>query len=624
MIAFTKTSWLPLKLRHFGVCALASAWVLNGCGKDTKQSVTVLDTAPVNFVDVTKRAQISFQHNSGRFGLKFFPEQLGAGVACFDFDSDGWPDLYFANGRDWTDAELAAYRSGVGKAHASYVGSVMAKRPKPRQTPGMLYRNNHDGTFKDVTSGSGLDKAQIYGMGVAAGDYDNDGRPDLYLTGYNGNLLFHNEGEGKFRDVTNVAGVRDAGLNTLSTSAMWLDYNRDGKLDLFVCHYPQWNPAIDFYEGTDTLKAASSPERYQPDSCRLFRNKGDGTFEDVSIKAGIRAASGASGAAALSSKALGVALCDFDNDLWPDIAVANDRMPNFLFRNNGNGTFKEVANRVGMAVTELGQARSGMGIDAADFDHSNRESFLIGNFAGEMPGLYRNLGNSSFSDIVPGSAIASKTASSLTFGVLFTDVNNDGWPDIFLANGHINDLIETARRDVTYAQQPLLFLNEGAKGKGNFRDISAESGDAFSESIVARALANFDFDLDGDDDIVMTELDGPPILLRNDGHTQNHAIRVTLRGTKSNRDAIGAVVWAETRVANKTDSVRRRVHSGSSYLAQSELPLTLGLGMHNKAKLIVRWPSGALEQLGSVNSGQSLFVTEGQGIVRRQMLRNLN
>jgi len=354
----------------------------------------------------------------------------------------------------------------------------------------------------------------------------------------------------------------------------------------------------------------------------LFRNLGGGKFQDVSIKAGIQPAPGSSKAriTELGGKALGVALCDFDNDLWPDIAVANDRERNFLFRNNRNGTFSNVAGKAGIAVSYTGTARSGMGIDVADIDHSNRESLMIGNFSGEMLGLYQNQGKGFFADIAQNSDIARETKPFLTFGCLFTDADNDGWPDIFLANGHVNDLIEMSRRDRTYAQRPLLFRNESATTPGAFREIGPQSGIALIKPIVARGLASADFDLDGDDDLVITTVDGSPSVLRNDSNAstvanaRNHSLRVALRGTKSNRDAIGATVWAEA----GQDTVRRRVHSGSSYLSQSELPLTIGLGRETSADLIVRWPSDKLMKLGRVEADQSLLIDEDKGIIRRQ------
>jgi hypothetical protein len=621
-----------LRASSLGGGALAAA-VLSGCGRptanppgagnsalsaaDSTVPATSTTESAVTFVDVTRESNIRFAQNTGGFGLKWLPEQLGSGVACFDFDSDGYPDLYFPNGRDWTDAEIADYRSGTGKPHARYINATMPRRPNPRRTLGALYRNNRDGTFADVTKGSGLE-VEMYGIGVAAGDYDNDGQADLYVTGYNGNRLFRNLGGGKFRDVTQTTGVRDAGVDTLSTSAMWVDYDRDGKLDLFVCHYALWSPATDAYDGNATLKASSSPERYPAGLCRLFRNNGAGKFQDVSVKAGIRPDPTASRVEALElgSKALGIALCDFDNDLWPDLAVANDREPNFLFRNNHDGTFSNVADKAGIAVNTSGQARSGMGIDVADFDHSNREGLVIGNFTGEMLGLYQNQGNGLLVDIASASGIAAASEPFLTFGVVFTDVDNDGWPDIFLANGHVNDLIETARSDRTYAQRPLLFRNQGTAAKGTFREIGMQSGAPLSKPLVGRGLASADFDLDGDDDLVLTAIDSSPVLLRNDGGNKNHSLRITLRGTKSNRDANGAVVWAEA----GGEGVRRRVHSGSSYISQSELPLTLGLGKETRANLTVRWPSGKLAQLGPVQADQSLLIDETKGIVRRQPL----
>ncbi len=607
----------------------------------TNQALATLEPAAapsgagIVFSDATSAAGIHFSHNNGATGLKLMPETNGAGVAFIDYDGDGWQDIFFVNGRDWTDAEVEAYGQGTGRGRPY----LFAKKRPRRHTTGALYHNNRDGTFTDVTKGSGLD-IEMYGQGVAVGDYDNDGKPDIYVTAYPHNYLFRNVSTSsapRFQDVTETAGVRDGGW---STSAMWLDYDRDGLLDLFVCHYVRWSPATDKSNFTKSgAKVYGSPEVYGGQLDSLYRNLGHGRFADVSVKAGIRGSGAQRKAMEQSSKGLGVALCDYDNDLWPDIVVTNDREPNFLFHNNTNGTFSEVAGRAGIARNAAGWARAGMGIDAADIDQSNRESIAISNFSGEMLGLYQNMGNGLFQDIAGYSDVAQVSAPFLSFGCVYVDVDNDGWLDVAVANGHVNDLIEEFRHDRAYQQRMLLFHNMGAWQRNNrhsaqvnplnsvsasapppvaFQEIGTQLGEALQKPIVGRGLACADFDLDGDPDLLVTVKGGPARLLRNDGGNRNNALRVTLQGTKSNRSAIGAVVWAEV----GADSIRRRVHSGSSYLSQSELPLTFGLGQHTQVQaLTVRWPSGKLARFKQIAANQMVTINEDKGIVGRQLLK---
>jgi len=529
------------------------------------------------FSDVTTSAGIRFRHNSGAFGKKYLPETMGSGVAFFDADGDGFPDLFFVNAKSWPGQKSAASRQA-------------------------LYHNNHDGTFTDVTAQSGLG-VEMYGLGVAAGDFDNDGRPDLFVTGLNGNRLFHNAGGGRFVDVTARAGVASPGF---STSAAWLDYDRDGRLDLFVANYVDWSIETDLVCTLDgKTKSYCTPESYKGHSPALFRNRGDGTFEDVTRAAGLYDP---------TSKALGVALIDYDRDGWIDLVVANDTQPNRLYRNRRNGTFADVGTMAGIAFNEAGVARAGMGIDAADYDGSGRASIVIGNFANEMMALYAADPNGLFIDEAPKSAVGRNSLLTLTFGCFFFDYDLDGWLDIFAADGHVADDIERVQKRVTYAQPPHLFRNQG---RGRFEEVTAAAGAAFSQPMVARGAAYADIDLDGDLDLVVTTNNGPARLFRNDG-VSNHALRVSLKGRESNRDAIGARVVVT--LADGT-SQWRMVKSGSSYLSQSELPLTFGLGAAAAVRAIeVTWPNGRAETLPGVAGDQRITVEEGQGIVERSPL----
>jgi hypothetical protein len=514
--------------------------------------------------DVTPAAGIDFHHNSGAFGAKYLPETLGPGCAFLDYDGDGWLDILLANGCDWP-------------GH------------KRQRTTLKLYRNNRDGTFTDVTAASGLG-VEMYAMGFAIADYNNDGLPDIYVTAVGQNRLFRNTGKGHFVDVTTQAGLGPrAGF---STSAMWFDYDRDGLLDLFVCNYVQWSEQHDVFCSLDgKAKSYCTPEAYRGSTCWLFRNRGDGSFEDVTAKSGMFDT---------SSKSLGVALIDFDRDGWPDLVVANDTQPNKLYRNLRNGKFEEVGVKSGLAFSEDGRARAGMGIDAADFENSGVMGLAITNFDNEMAGLYRS-GGSAFADVAVPSGVGQASRNSLGFGCAFFDADLDGRLDLAMANGHID---ATVRSITGYAQPPHLFLNEG---KGRFRDVAREVGSGFAEPKVARGLAYGDFDNDGDLDLLITTNQGPALLYRNDVTNGNRSLRLRLIGTKSNRDAIGAVV----RVFTPDGAQMRMVKTGSSYLSQSELPVTFGLGHRDTVdRVVVEWPSGRTDEFKTARPG-SWSLTEG-------------
>jgi hypothetical protein len=527
----------------------------------------------VIFTDVTAKAGIHFVHNAGRTGKKYLPETLGAGCAFFDADGDGWQDILLINGKDFT--------------------------PKGRRSLPALYRNNHDGTFTDITAGSGLD-VEMYGMGVAIGDYDNDGRDDVYITALGGDHLFHNEGHGKFQDVTKDSGIKN---DSLGTSAAWLDYDRDGKLDLFVANYVQWSPKNDLWCSLDgATKSYCTPESYKGTPSRLYHNLGGGRFEEVAQRAGVGDP---------TSKSLGVTVLDYNGDGWPDIFVANDTQPNKLYRNLGNGTFKEEGMSAGVAYGEDGVARGAMGADAGDYDRSGRPHLLVGNFSNQMLGLYHNEGTGLFVDEAPLSTVGRASLLSLSFGVFFFDYDLDGHPDVFAANGHIEDQIGRVQPRVSYREAPLLFRN---LGNHKFDNVSAQMGADFVRPMVARGAAYADFDQDGDLDILVSTNNGPAYLFRNDGGNRNHWLSVRLSGTRSNRDGIGAVV----RIHSASGEQWNMVRSGSSYCSQSELALTFGLGADTAVSSVdVEWPSGPRQHFGNMPANQRIVIDEDKGIMPR-------
>jgi len=529
---------------------------------------------PVVFTDVTASSGLTFVHNNGGFGKKYLPETIGSGALFLDVDGDGWQDILLVNAKNWPG------------------------HPGPRSTSA-LYRNTHNGTFTDITRGSGLD-VDLYGIGAAAADFDNDGKIDVYVTAVGGNRLFRNLGGGKFADVTKQAGVGDGGF---STSALWFDYDADGKLDLFVTHYVEWSEAKDLFCSLDgKSKSYCTPESYKGHGPSLYHNRGNGTFEDVTKKAGIFDA---------SSKGLGVAMLDFDGDGRIDVFVANDTEPNRLYRNKGNGTFEDQAVVAGVAFSETGVARAGMGVDAVDYDGSGRPSLIVGNFANEMMALYHNEGKGLFIDDAPKSTVGRVSLLSLTFGCFFFDYDLDGLPDIFAANGHVNDDIANVQPRVTYPQRPHLFHNVGKK---QFEEASAQAGPALQRALVARGAAYGDYDGDGDLDVLINVNNGPARLYRNDGGNRNHMLRVQTVGTASNRDGIGARVEVTVRGGAKLWQI---VKTGSSFASQSELPLTFGLGAAEGVDSVrVTWPNGKVDATKAIAANQFITIQEGAGVVR--------
>jgi enediyne biosynthesis protein E4 len=542
------------------------------------------------FTNVTSASGIQFQHNNGAYGGRLLPETLGSGCAFLDYDADGWLDILLVNGMDWPPG---ATRSSGPPVTSQSSGPRQARR---RSTLG-LFRNNRNGTFTDVTRSAGLD-VEIYGMGAAVGDFDNDGYPDLFITCVGQNRLFRNTGKGTFLDVTRSSGL--GGRAALSTSALWFDFDRDGRLDLFVCNYVKWAPEHDVFCSLDgKQKSYCTPEAYRGDSCWLFRNRGNGTFEDVTATSGIFDT---------SSKSLGVAMLDGDRDGWPDLFVANDTQPNKLYRNLRNGRFKEVALGAGLALSPEGKARAGMGVDVGDFDGSGRPGLAITNFDNEMIGLYRALAPDAYEDVATRAGIGPPSRNTLGFGCAFVDVDLDGTLDLVVANGHIDETVRNIRGNTGYAQPPHLFLNQG---NGTFRDVAAAAGADFAQPRVGRGLAYGDFDRDGDVDLLITTNNGPAALFRNDQLAGNRSIRFRLIGTKSNRDAIGASV----RVFYDGSSQSRLVKSGSSYLSQSELPVTFGTGRRDRVdRVVVDWPSGRTEEFKSLATGRGYDIVEGKGL----------
>ena len=533
-------------------------------------------SGPIQFTDVTAQAGIRFKYKSGAFGKKFLPETMGSGVCVIDYDNDGWPDIFFVNSTDWPGHTTA-------KSYSS------------------LYHNNHDGTFTDVTRQAGL-AIEMYGLGCTVGDYDNDGYDDLYVTAVGSSHLFRNLHNGKFADVTGKAGVASPGF---ATGAAWVDYNNDGKLDLFVAHYVKWSIDTDQYCSlTGKQKSYCTPEAYKGESNELFRNRGDGTFENVTKKAGLFDP---------SSKSLGIALLDYDNDGWIDLFVSNDTQPNKLYRNNHNGRFTDVAVPSGVAFSDAGTSRAGMGTDAGDYDNSGRQSILIGDFANEGMALYRGDASGLYADQAPATGLSRMTMQSLTFGTLFFDYDLDGRLDVLAVNGHVADDISQLQPAIKYAEPAQLFRNVG---NNKFEDVTGRVGHALQQPIVGRGAAYLDYDNDGDLDLLIMDNRGNARLLRNDNGNQNDMLRLKLIGTKSNCDAIGAKVLLTSGSGEHHSAM---VKTGSSYLSQSELPVTFGLGKPKRKQegfaFTIVWPSGRKAEFSGVRPNRVLVIEEGKGIL---------
>ena len=560
------TSMSPFPCRAAAALLLAA---MLGCGPSAERDEASPEPAArisVSFTDVTAEAGIDFQHHNGRSGQKYLPETLGSGCAFLDYNNDGRPDIFLVNSRPWSGGE---------------------------RVTSSLYRNIGSGRFEDVTAEAGLADS-MYGLGAASADYDNDGFADLYVTVLDGDRLYRNRGDGTFVDVTREAGIDNA---RFGTSAAWLDYDQDGLLDLFVANYVQWSPDKDLWCSMDgSKKTYCTPESYPGQPSVLYRNQGDGTFEDVTSAAGVGDP---------TSKALGIAVFDYDSDGLPDIFQANDTEPNKLYRNEGDGTFTEHGVSAGIAYAEDGKARGAMGVDAADYDRSGRFHLLVGNFANEMLNLFHNEGNGLFVDEAPTSSIGQQSLLTLTFGAFFFDYDLDGHPDIFCANGHLDEEIEIVQPAVRFAQEPQLYRNDGT---GRF-ELVTDAGAGLAEPIVGRGAAYADYDGDGDLDVLLTTNDGPARLLRNDGASANNYLRVRLQGRKANRDGLGTVISLTSASGRQVQVVR----GGSSYCSQSETVATFGLGSDPGIEsLEVRWPSGTVDSFSSLEPNRQLTLVEGQ------------
>ena len=535
-------------------------------------SAKVLAEIPdAKFTDITGESGIRFSHNNGAYGEKLLPETMGGGVAFLDFDNDGTQDLLFINSTWWP-----------GHIPAGKQPTTMA-----------LYRNDGRGHFTDVTTGSGLD-VSLYGMGVAIGDFDNDGWPDVFITAVGGNRLFHNQGNGKFTDVTAEAGVAGTS-NAWSTGAAWIDYDNDGRLDLFVCNYIRWSREIDLELGSKVdgvTRIYGPPMKFEGTFPYLYHNDGGGKFSEVSKQAGLQIMSAAGKPVA---KSLAVAPVDVDNDGWIDLVVANDTVQNFLFRNKHDGTFEEVGARSSIAFDEYGSARGAMGIDSARFRNDDALGIAIGNFANEMNGLYVQQRDSLiFADEAIKEGVGPASRSLLKFGLFFFDYDLGGRLDVMTANGHLDEDISKFQKNQQYRQPAQLFWNRGGKGMSFVPVPPEKCGSDIFQPIVGRGLAFADIDGDGDLDVVMTQINGAPVLLRNDQKLGHHWLRLKLIGAKSNRDAIGA--WIKVRVGNQILS--RQVMPTRSYLSQCELPVTIGLGKADHVDSVeILWPGGSVEKV---------------------------
>jgi len=530
----------------------------------------------VRYTDIRKAAGITFLQDSTQTDQKYYLETMGTGVAWIDYDQDGLMDLYFVQS----------------------AATDIYKPPAPLRSA--LYHNNGDGTFTDVTVKAGVGGEGHYGQGVAVGDFDNDGWPDLYVTGYGSAILYRNNHDGTFTDVTAKARVADEG--GWSTSAGWFDYDKDGWLDLVVTNYIEWTPKNNLWcgERAPGYRSYCNPNNYKGQKTKLYRNNHDGTFTDVSDKSGVGLP---------ESKGMGVVLADFNNDGWPDIAIANDTWPNFLFLNNHDGTFKDVSLISGLAASEDGGYEAGMGIDAADVDGDGLLDVYITHLDFELNRLYHNNGDGTFTDSTYSSGIGAKARLLSGIATKFIDYDNDGWTDIVQLNGAMLDNVSLYHSEVSYKEPLLMFRNLGG---GNFEKTSDLLGPDFIRPIAGRGLASADFDNDGDIDIAVNVRGDYPELLRNDGGNANHWLEVLLIGTKSNRDGIGAVL---TLTSEGFVHVQQS-EGGTSYMSASDPRIHFGLGKRTKIEsLVITWPSGQVDKLANAPVDQIIAVKEGAGIV---------
>ena len=530
-------------------------------------------SASVTFRDIAPAAGVVFTHLNGASPAKHFAETMGSGGLFFDYDADGWIDIFLVDGGSQADPAIG------------------------RTARHRLFRNRQNGSFEDVTAKSGI-RHSGYGMGACAGDYDNDGRIDLYVTNATSNVLYRNAGGGTFTDVTAAAGV---GSTRWASSCGFLDFDRDGDLDLFVTNYVTMGKDANRVcrGGTPAVRVYCHPLNFEGTPNTLYRNNGKGAFTDVAAQAGI---------ATFRGNGLGVAIADYDDDGLVDVFVANDAVPNFLFHNDGKGRFSETALGAGVAVATDGQARAGMGTMFGDYDGDGRVDLVVTNHETEMHSLFRNVGGGLFADATVPTGVGPATVPYVGFGVVFFDYDNDSDLDLAEVNGHVIDNVAQVRNGGRYAQKRLLLQNSG----GRFRDVSAQSGPAFTAESVGRTLASGDIDNDGDLDLLVTNNGGRAELLRNDGGNRGNALLVKLAGEKSNRDGLGA----RLRLTAGGRTLVRDVTSGASYQGQNDIRAHFGLGDRARADRIeIRWPSGLVEQLTGVPANQLITIREGKGIV---------
>jgi hypothetical protein len=554
---------------------------------DSKNPGPQDDDPGVSFLNVARESGLNVKTIfGGEHKNKYLLETTGCGVAFYDYDNDGWLDIFLVN------------------------GSRLEGFPAGSEPTSHLFRNNRDGTFTDVTVKAGVAHTG-WGQGVCVGDYDNDGWDDLFVTYYGKNVLYHNNGDGTFTDVSQKAGVAGKGTRW-NTGCAFVDYDRDGHLDLFVANYidmdlatapvPESGPCL--YKG---VLVACGPPGLQGGKNILYHNNGDGTFTDVSEAAGIFRANGTYG--------LGVLTADLDNDGWPDIYVANDSTASALYQNKKNGKFEDVAIEAGCALSPDGKPQAGMGIAAADYDLDGNLDIVKTNFAGDTPSLYHNLGGGNFEDATFTAGLGAHT-QFLGWGCGFFDFDNDGWPDILICNGHVYPEVEQLKTEAGYAQRKLVYRN---LRNGHFADISFQVGPGISDPAASRGCAFGDFDNDGDIDVVVNTVNDYPQLLRCDSKLANNWIKVRTIGTKSNRSGIGARLTCVIHVAGESKPHRQidEVRSGGSYISQNDLRIHFGLGKAERVDLLeVRWPSGQVDTIKDLKVNQQVFVKEGQGVTR--------
>ena len=553
--------------------------LFNACGKDKQSSaVDVINAqknaaSKINFAEVTSEAGLgNFRHDNGSFGEMWFPEQMGSGVGFIDYNDDGWVDILLVGGGGW------------------------ANHTKRKVKALWLYKNNKDGTFSDVTEETGLERINTYGLGIVAADYDNDGYQDIFLTSLGKNILLRNH-DGIFKDVSQPSGLGNR--MEWSSSAIFFDADKDGWLDLYVGNYAIWSPAGDLWCSLNSkTKVYCPPEMYVGLPSRFYHNNGDGTFSDHTQIAGFLPAPG---------KSLGVVQLDYNNDGWPDLAVANDGERDLLYQNNGDGTFTEKGTVLGMSYGENGEARAGMGIDAGVVDSSGHTSIFVGNFSNEMIGVYRYSGKGWFNDRAALSRIGRPSYLSLTFGLFLFDADLDTDLDLFVGNGHVYPLRTKDQEGITYRQKSQLFTNDGT---GVFTAANEMVAAVLENKMVVRGAAMGDYDRDGDLDIIMTENNGPVHLWRNDTKGNNF-LRVILEGESSNKNALGAKVV----VAIDDYKMERIIRTGSSYLSQSELVASFGLGYHTMVdSLSILWPSGITDTFTNIKNNREIFIKEGSNL----------